>query len=37
MNDALDALAVSIYNNFLPEAWALKAPKTEKTLSKWLE
>jgi len=26
MNDALDALAISLYNNFLPDAWALIAP-----------
>merc|ERR1711990_99712 len=26
MNDQLDAIAFSLYNNFLPEAWANKAP-----------
>jgi len=37
MNDMLDAIAFSLYNNFLPKAWADKAPQTEKSLGDWMQ
>lgn len=37
MNDQLDAIAFSLYNNFLPKAWADKAPQTEKSLGDWMQ
>ena len=36
MNDLLDQIAFSLYNNFLPTAWADKAPQTEKSLGDWM-
>lgn len=36
MSSALDELANSLYNNFLPRSWANKAPLTEKSLGNWM-
>ena len=36
MSEKLDALGDSLYNGYLPNLWAIKAPKTEKPLGSWM-
>merc|ERR550537_1541678 len=37
MSQALDELGSSLFNGFLPTAWAKLAPQTEKPLGSWMD
>lgn len=37
MSAELDELSISLFNSFLPPAWARLAPQTQKKLGAWME
>lgn len=37
MSAELDELSISLFNSFLPPAWARLAPQTQKKLGSWME